>query len=190
MIHKDDLITPAYRAEQAVLHADPRGYGGKGKKWADVVETIAREYGASSMLDYGCGQGSLAIVLRDRGWTVREYDPAIPGKDERPSFADLVVCTDVLEHVERERLPAVLGHVRSLCRQVALLVVALDPSNKTLRDGRNAHLILESPDWWAEQVRLAGFTEVPRAYVSTLPLPVAYADPLKRAKRWIAVVTP
>lgn len=189
MISTDDLITPAYLETQRVLHASPQGYGGKGKKWAATVRALAMANGCGSMLDYGCGQGSLAVALEGSGLACRDYDPAIPGKDGRPSFADLVVCTDVLEHVERDSLSAVLAHIRALARKAVLLVVALDPSNKTLTDGRNAHLILESADWWAAQVSHAGFGIV-HDRLASLPLPVAYDDPLKRAKRWMAVATP
>lgn len=186
MIATSDLISKAYRAEQVRLHAQPQGYGGKGKKWAATVRALAAARDCTSVLDYGCGQGSLAVALEGSGLSCREYDPAIPGKDGPPSFADLVVCTDVLEHVEREYLPTVLAHLRGLARKVVLLVVALDLSNKTLTDGRNAHLILESAEWWADQVASAGFTFTP----ADLPLPVAYGDPTKRSKRWIAVVAP
>ena len=189
MIHTSDLISRDYLAEQVRLHAHPQGYGGKGRKWAATVRALARAQGCTSVLDYGCGQGSLARALEGSGLACRDYDPAIPGKDTRPSFADLVVCTDVLEHVERDCLSAVLAHLRALARQAVLLVVALDPANKTLTDGRNAHLILESAAWWAEQVARAGLRVAPDGLAS-LPLPVAYGDPSKRAKRWIAVATP
>lgn len=190
MISTSDLISRDYLAEQVRLHAQPAGYGGKGRKWVDTVRALAAAQGCTSVLDYGCGQGSLARALEGSGLAVREYDPAITGKNLRPSFADLVVCTDVLEHVEPACLTAVLGHLRALARKAALLVVALDPANKTLTDGRNAHLILESAAWWADQVTRAGFTILPDAMAS-LPLPVAYGrNRTKREKRWIAVVTP
>lgn len=158
-----DLISPAYRAEQGVLHAATRGYGGKGDKWADVVLATAQQYDCWSVLDYGCGQGALAraILMReDRRVLVREYDPAIEGKDGRPMFADLVVCTDVLEHVEPERLDAVLAHLKSLARRAVFVVINTQPSNKTLTDGRNAHLIVESHAWWGERLYAAGFTVI------------------------------
>ncbi len=156
-----DLISPAYRAEQAVLHAATRGYGGKGDKWADAVLELAQRYDCGSVLDYGCGQGALAraiLAREDRRLLVREYDPAIEGKDGRPSFADLAVCTDVLEHVEPDRLMTVLAHLQSLARRAVFVVINTQPSNKTLTEGRNAHLIVESSAWWCERLIAAGFT--------------------------------
>lgn len=151
MIATVDLISPAYVALQHELHARPNGYGGKGDTWAEAVLALVDQIGASSVLDYGCGQGALkrALVARKPAHVrVDEYDPAIPGKDGPPLFADLIVCTDVLEHVEPERLENVIAHLRALAKRAVFAVIALRPSNKMLADGRNAHLIVESADWW------------------------------------------
>ncbi len=182
---RHSLISDAYIEEQRILHAAPEGYGGKGSKWADTVAWIAKAVDAGSILDYGCGRGSLGKKLAEQGLYVREYDPAIDGKNQRPDFADLVVCTDVLEHVEPKKLEAVMGHLQSLARKAIFLVIALDPANKTLSDGRNAHLILESRTWWEAQIAAQGW------HVCTdeeMPLPTPMLNPLKRAKRWIGVV--
>src|ERR1051325_7782001 len=86
------LISETYRALQDDLHARFNyGHGGDAEEFACIV----RELSGSSVLDYGCGQGHLAHLLD--GYQVEEYDPAIPGKDEEPAKADIVVCADVLE---------------------------------------------------------------------------------------------
>lgn len=164
MIQRGDLISSAYLAEQRTLHDAPRGYGGKGEKWASVVTMLIGRHAATSVLDYGCGRGTLVAALRplcDSSVRLSEYDPAIAGKDGPPSFADLVVCTDVLEHVEPEHLDAVLAHLKLLARKAIFAVIALRPSNKTLTDGRNAHLIVESSGWWMLRLASAGFTAMP-----------------------------
>lgn len=164
MIQPRDLISPDYLATQLALHADPRGYGGKGDKWAPAVWQLVSDLSATSVLDYGCGEGALVRALwQDKpAWlSLREYDPAMPGKDDLPLFADLVVCTDVLEHVEAEKLDAVLQHLKLLARKATFVVIATRPSHKTLLDGRNAHLILESADWWQGRLAQAGFTVAP-----------------------------
>lgn len=155
-------ISPRYLEQQKVLHAAPRGYGGRGDKWAGIVLQVALAYEARSILDYGCGQGSLGRALRsglsDQVIRISEYDPAIPGKDCPPEFADLVVCTDVLEHVEPDRLTAVLAHLKMLARKAVFVVISTKETNKTLNDGRNAHLIIKPGPWWKAQLRAAGFT--------------------------------
>lgn len=186
-----DYITPEYEGLQRELHMRPQGYGGKGFKWADTVIAIARHFDAFSVLDYGCGKGSLAhkLATRNLDWLrVAEYDPAVEGKSAMPLFADLVVITDVLEHVEPECLAAVLHHLHKLARKAVLFVVALDPANKTLADGRNAHLILQPREWWAERVVEAGFR---LAVWEDWPMPTQFnAHPDKQLKRWVAVGVP
>jgi len=150
-----DLISKAYVQEQKILHARPNGYGGKGNKWAATVAEIATRLGCGSILDYGCGQGRLVASLKlmlSPLYRLDEYDPAIPGKDHLPAFADLVVCTDVLEHVETDCLDTVLMHLNMLARKAIFIVVATRPSNKELSDGRNAHLTVESAEWWQDRV--------------------------------------
>jgi len=164
VIRAAELISPGYRDLQRALHADPRGYGGKGDRWAPAVRDMVARLGATSVLDYGCGAGSLKRALRplcDSAVRIDEYDVAIPGKDGLPSFADLVVCTDVLEHIEPDRLSMVLTHLHLLARKAVFAVIALRPANKVLADGRNAHLIIESADWWIGVLQAARFDVAP-----------------------------
>lgn len=161
MLTQGELISPRYRVMQRILHAQPEGYGTRGNKWADAVGALVSEYQASSVLDYGCGQGTLKVAVKQLGipgLRFSEYDPGIPGKETLPTFADLVVATDVLEHVEPERLMAVLAHLKLLARKAVFVVVALVPSAKILADGRNAHLIIRPALWWRKKFAEAGFT--------------------------------
>jgi hypothetical protein len=148
------LISPDYLALQQQLHRQGR-YGVSSGKWADVVRELAAREDCADILDYGCGQGQLQAAL---GEVVREYDPAIAGKDADPAPADLVVCTDVLEHIEPEHLDEVLLHLRAKTMKRLFFAIALRPAGKTLADGRNAHLIVETAAWWLD--RLAPYFRV------------------------------
>jgi 2-polyprenyl-3-methyl-5-hydroxy-6-metoxy-1,4-benzoquinol methylase len=156
---RDELISGAYLEEQRILHAAPRGYGSRGAKWAPVVAELAAVHSVRSLLDYGCGQGSLVQALRPLcAFSMAEYDPAIAGKDEPPAQAfDLVVCTDVLEHIESEKISAVMQHLASLTGRLIFSVISLVPTGKTLSDGRQAHILLRSVEWWRYQFQEAGF---------------------------------
>jgi hypothetical protein len=185
MLKRRELISDDYLAQQKAMHMDPRGYGGKGKRWADVVVWVAKYFDCRSVLDYGCGEGSLRAWLPDKALYLgcREYDPAIAGKDGPPAFADLVVCTDVLEHIEPDRIGKVLEHIHSLARKAIFLVVSLRDANKTLPDGRNAHLLVRPPAWWEAKIDEHGW-EI--ADLPDLPIPAK----VSREKQWIAVVRP
>jgi hypothetical protein len=65
----------------------------------------------------------------------------------------MVVCTDVLEHIEPERLVVVLADLQRCVRQVGYFVVHTGPAMKTLPDGRNTHLIQQDPQWWRTQLQ-------------------------------------
>src|SRR5881394_1730573 len=151
------LITEDYRRLNAELHS--RGnYGVSGHKWASKVFDLAGQCEARTVLDYGCGRGTLGAAMRknypDWAGDFLEYDPAIPGKETKPTQADLVVCGDVLEHIEPDCLLAVLDDIRSIARKAVFLVVATRLAVKTLADGRNAHLIVEPVEWWLPKLML------------------------------------
>lgn len=143
-------ISPAYRSQNRALHETRPDYGSGGGRWAPLVGEIMRMQDCETVLDFGCGKGG----LKDRlGNFVSEYDPAIPGKDGDPSPADLVVSTDVLEHVEPEYLEAFLSRLASLSNKAAFVVIATRPAKKTLPDGRNAHLIVKGDGWWRRKLQ-------------------------------------
>jgi hypothetical protein len=117
--------------------------------WRHAEEVLAfrDETNSVTVLDYGCGQGNLAKALQFPEW-FSEYDPAIDGKDGRPEPADLLICTDVLEHIEPKFLDNVLDDITRCAKRAAYLTIATRKAKKFLSDGRNAHLIIESRDWW------------------------------------------
>jgi uncharacterized Rossmann fold enzyme len=98
---KPELISDEMRELNARLHRDNLAYGVGGGKHAGTVLKLADSIKTTSVLDYASGKGYLAKAIPFPIW---EYDPAIPGKQESPRPADLVVCTDVLEHVELDKL--------------------------------------------------------------------------------------
>lgn len=139
------VITREYRELNRQLHEQNPWYGISGHLRADAVIGIAQQLKTKDVLDYGCGKGTLAEKMP---WPIKEYDPAIPGKDTDPSPADLVICTDVLEHIEPEMLDNVLMDIGRVTRRMAYLVIHSGPSMKTLPDGRNTHLIQQDRLWW------------------------------------------
>lgn len=144
------VITEDYRALNKALHAKG-SYGAGGFRWADMVLGLRTETASDTVLDYGCGQGNLGKALGNPEW-FHEYDPAIDGKDTSPEPADLLVCTDVLEHIEPDMLDNVLKHIAGLSRRSVFLVISIVPAGKRLDDGRNAHLSVHPAEWWREKL--------------------------------------
>ena len=149
-IAKPELISAEYKALNSQLHKDNIFYGVGGRKYKDTVLKISEKMGTTSILDYGCGKGYLAKELPFPIW---EYDPGIPGKDDAPRPADIVVCTDVLEHIEPDNLLAVLSDLKRVVRKVGYFVIHTGPAQKTLPDGRNTHLIQQGKQWWKNRLK-------------------------------------
>lgn len=150
------MITADYKELNRRLHADEPRYGMSGKKYVDPVRDISL-FGRMNILDYGAGKCTLKTALGP-AYNVTCYDPCIEGLDTPPEPHDVVVCTDVMEHIEPEFVDDVLRDIRRLSKCAALFSIALVPAKKVLADGRNAHVSLLSADEWCERVKAAGFT--------------------------------
>lgn len=142
------LISDQYVEQNKSLHG-AGNFGVSGYKWAPTVGWIIHHHQIKHVLDYGAGQQTLKNALKER-FEVRIdcYDPAIPGLATPPSSAELLTCTDVLEHIEPENIDNVLDHIRSIATRYVFLVIPTGPAAKTLPDGRNAHLIQQPVQWW------------------------------------------
>jgi 2-polyprenyl-3-methyl-5-hydroxy-6-metoxy-1,4-benzoquinol methylase len=149
---KPETISAEYCDLNAKLHKENMAYGVGGGKHAPTVLKLLANPALRSVLDYGCGKGALGKALGDAGIPIWEYDPAIPEKSESPRPADLVVCTDVLEHVEPDKIDYVLADLARCVKQVGYFVIHTGKSAKTLADGRNAHILQHDKAWWAEKL--------------------------------------
>jgi hypothetical protein len=145
-----ELISAEYVALNVRLHQDNLAYGVGGEKHAPTILKLSHALNTTSILDYGCGKGYLAKALPFPIW---EYDPAIPAKAASPRPADIVVATDVLEHVEPEYLEGVLHDLARCTQKVGYFVIHTGPASKMLADGRNAHLLQRDAQWWRVQLQ-------------------------------------
>lgn len=161
------LITHEYIAEQQLLHEAP-AYGSRGFNWGYLIAGIARIEGANSILDYGCGKGTLTRTLSKAGIDARGYDPAVPAFAAAPRKADLVASVDVLEHIEPTCLDTVLDHLALLTLKVLFVAISTQPAKRFLSDGRNSHLLVEPGDWWRPKFEARGFT-VRRVWSTGIP---------------------
>lgn len=149
------LITPEYRELNRKLHETNPVYGVSGFRYVDAARDISR-WGRRAILDYGCGKAVLSEKLGP-AYRVTNYDPCIEGLDTPPEPHDVVMCTDVMEHVEPDCVMPVLKDIRRLTLKVAFFVISTQPAQKVLADGRNAHISLHPVSWWVERLKEAGF---------------------------------
>ena len=164
------LISEHYRELQEELHRNP-GYGVASVEYAPLVADYVRRNSVHEMLDYGAGKGRLGEEL---DWlvpwelTVHHYDPAVPRWSATPAPAPFVACIDVLEHIEPERIDAVLDDLQRVTSQTALFTIHTAAAAKTLADGRNAHLIQQPPEWWLprllQRFDLVQFSKMPLGF--------------------------
>lgn len=151
------LISESYREQQEALHNSKKiNYGTVGAQYGEVVGEMIDFLEVDTLLDYGSGKNlSLQTTLApQRKFTYQAYDPGVPDYADDPVPAELVVCIDVLEHIEPDCLDDVLDHLESLTERILFATVHTGPAGKILPDGRNAHLIQKPVEWW-----LPKFTE-------------------------------
>jgi hypothetical protein len=144
------LISEAYRAEQTALHAKGN-YGTASLQYGQIVSAIVEGTGAKTLLDYGCGSMQNLKKVLDCDVMYLGYDPAIQEFSVKEP-CDLVVCIDVLEHIEPELLDNVLDDLLMLTGKWGFFTVHTGPAKKVLSDGRNAHLIQKPAEWWLPKI--------------------------------------
>lgn len=163
------LITQGYIREQALLH-EQAAYGTRGFNWGYLIAGIALVEQCKTILDYGCGKGTLVRTLRDEGLLkATGYDPAVPEFASEPQPADLVASVDVMEHIEPDCLEDVLAHLARLTRKALFVAISTRPAKRFLSDGCNTHLIVEDgAGWWRPRFERHGF-QVRRVWSTGIP---------------------
>lgn len=139
----------------AAHHARDESFGSHGYRWARRVLDLAEETGSRTVLDYGCGKGTLARRLKEMKapLEVREHDPGVPGKEAPPDPAHLVVCTDVLNFVPEAELPGVLGHIAGLAGRAVLLTIPIHEPERVRPNRGPVPCHIWQPERWLPLLR-------------------------------------
>lgn len=134
---------------------------GKRAKFPKNFEKFLQEKKPKSILDFGCGKGRLLDTIKGSypEIEVHGYDPANPEYDIdlKNIKVDMVISSDVLEHIEPEFLIQTLSDLRNNSKYYFHLI-ACSPAKLILPDGRNAHLIVEDNNWWRQKFLNLGYT--------------------------------
>jgi 2-polyprenyl-3-methyl-5-hydroxy-6-metoxy-1,4-benzoquinol methylase len=148
-----DLASDSYAAQLKKLHSDSQsfGVGNVTAKHYPSIKNVIQKRSFGSVLDYGCGKGHFIQYAKENmpGLRVEGFDVASDQYAVLPSGKfDVVVCLDVMEHVEFGALSNVLGEIRDRTGEVFICSVANYPAGKTLPDGRNAHVTQMPFGYW------------------------------------------
>lgn len=160
----NNTCSPIHVERLRKLHARDPNFGVIGHLWAERIATdIAREDDpCESYLDYGCGRSGLlerVLNLSTAHIHGEEWDPALCEREEnapRDSKYDYVSCIDVLEHVEKDKLDAVLSHIRSLMGKRGIITISL---RRRSPRKRKVHPNVHPREWWIEQLHKHFFVD-------------------------------
>jgi hypothetical protein len=122
---------------------------------------IIKNNNVKTILDYGCGKAKFhSILFNNRkvpgspmGINITPYDPAVAQFSNKPTGQyDLVLCIDVMEHVQEDKVDEVLKDIFSYSNKVFLTITCY-PAMQVLPNGKNAHYTIKEPDWWKEKLK-------------------------------------
>lgn len=135
------------------------------------------------ILDYGSGKGFQYLTKRihEKWGNVLPYcyDVGVFHLAKRPEGRfDIILCTDVMEHLEAEDVPDVLADLRAYVgdRRPACVYmnICCRLAWKKFDDGSNLHKTVEEPDWWEERIKEAfdgSKIRVERSYIVAIEEP-------------------
>ena len=125
------------------------------------VFNLIKENNVKNILDYGCGKAKFHSILFNNkkvpgspmGIDITPYDPAVPEFANKPiGQYDLVLCVDVMEHVQEDKVEEVLKDIFTFSNRVFLTITCY-AATQTLVNGKNAHYTIKEPDWWKEKLK-------------------------------------
>ena len=149
-----ELISSSYLEAMKETHKKYKfGATAKTPKIQGYISNILKKDGYKDLLDYGAGRCYLETSMRKDGIKVTSYEPANEKLVHNNIPHNFVVCIDVLEHIEPDLLDNVLQDLHRVTLEKGLFTISLKKAKKVLPDGRNAHLIIESSEWWLQKLK-------------------------------------
>lgn len=148
-------ISEQYQQMVSQVHQEHK-WGASSGKWVGTVRSIMRQRGLRTLLDYGCGQGVLLKRMKQYyGLQLTGYDPGIAELKQKPTGKfDIVVSTDVFEHIEEEYIDAVLSEINEYMLDCGFFTICLKLAQTGwLPDGRNAHILIRTRQWWMSKLK-------------------------------------
>ena len=149
-----------------------------GKDWtnpglASSVKSwiVAGMTSGSSVMDFGCGNGTSLKWLASQGYRSKGVDIAHNATDHpsviiadlryQPELgvSDYGLCTDLMEHIPTDDVDAVLDTIANSVKCAVLFVIARDEDRDGAEVGQVLHLTRKNAAWWNERI-LSHFSRV------------------------------
>jgi len=114
-----------------------------------------------NILDYGAGKATFHKLLFNNtkipgaplNINIVPYDPAYEPFSKKPTGRfELVLCIDVMEHVQEDKIDEVLTDIFSFGDNI-FITISCYPATQTLLNGKNAHYTIKEPEWWKEKLK-------------------------------------
>ena len=136
-------------------------------RFAGPIKQIIEKHGCETLLDYGCGKGHPYTdkfrTVPDSGfldtpihefWGIKDITLYDPGEEEHNKLPtgvyDIVVNTDVLEHVPYQDLAWVIKEILNYSTNVVFLNICCLPAMKHFLNGENVHVSLYPVEEWLQ----------------------------------------
>ncbi len=142
-------------------------YNGKSTiAYAQLIKKIIKKNHIKNMLDYGSGKGffydnpfnenGVNIKSLRNYWEIEIdlFDPCFEKYstlDDKKKF-DLTICIDVLEHIPSNDIDWVLEEIINKSKKYVFINVACYPAIALLPNNKNAHININSPQWWHSKI--------------------------------------
>lgn len=142
-----------YIKQYELLYKRKKNYGKTSIKLYDMLKKIINDLNISSVLDYGCGKSKLLdLIKKNSKIKIFKYDPAIKKYSKlTKNKTDLVICTDVLQHVPLYDLDRVLKEIKS--KGIYILFYIKCTNHKTkLPNKTYANCTVYDKKWWLEKL--------------------------------------
>ena len=135
-----------------------------------TLMSLVKENDCKTLLDYGCGKAIPYDKDRCKEVDLRHpiqklcnlksfdlYDPAYEKYATLPNKKyDIVVCTDVLEHIAEQDIDYVLTEILSHSKKIVFLNISCQPALKHFKEGKfkgkNVHISVFDPSWWGHKI--------------------------------------
>ena len=140
-----------YIEHYRVVHQTIQTYGTGLTFHLPYLASVLLMIRAKSVLNFGSGKSQLTTLLAKYGVTESyDYDPAIPERSTLPDRKfDVVINTDVLEHIPEQELPQTIQQFKALS-PTSINIPDLQKARLVLPNGENAHCTLKTPQQWCD----------------------------------------